>query len=55
VLGLVHENEEFQPMNGGFVATGCVEADREHPRHPPNLEAYYVNVDSPFSVRGRGR
>jgi hypothetical protein len=24
-------------------------------RHPPNLEAYYVNVDSPFSVRGRGR
>jgi hypothetical protein len=42
-------------MNGGFVATGCVEADREHPRHPPNLEAYYVNVDSPFSVRGRGR
>jgi hypothetical protein len=47
VLGLVHENEEFQPANGGFVATGCVAADRELIvaifRNP---EAYYVNVHS---------
>jgi hypothetical protein len=47
VLGLVHENEEFLPSNGGFVATGCVEADRELILAIlKNPEAYYVNVHS---------
>jgi CHRD domain len=53
VLGLVHENEGFQPTNGGFVATGCVEAERELIlailRNP---EAYYVNVHSVFFPAG---
>jgi hypothetical protein len=47
VLGLVHENEDFRPANGSFVATGCVQADRELIlailRNPG---AYYVNVHS---------
>jgi hypothetical protein len=53
VLGLVHENEEFEPTNGGFEASGCVQADRELIiailRNP---EAYYVNVHSVFFPAG---